>query len=96
MPHYRKKPVEIEAVQFTGANHHEIAQFMGIVNYDPSSRGIPIATLEGELLARPSDWILRGVKGEFYPCRADIFHETYERADIFHETYEPADDRPSA
>ena len=87
MPRYRKKPVVIDAIQFTGANHAEVAKFMGIINYDRNSRGIPIATLEGELVAGPGDWLIRGIKGEYYPCRSDIFEATYEPA-------EPTDARP--
>lgn len=78
MGRYRKKPVEIEAVQFDGKNQEEIARFMGVVQYDRHSREITIETLEGTHLARPGDWIIRGVKGELYPCKPDIFEATYE------------------
>lgn len=76
---YRKKPVIIEAIQFTGKNKKEIEKFVGKsfmewINH-PS---VGIATLEGNLEAKPNDWIIKGVKGEFYPCKPDIFEQTYE------------------
>lgn len=73
---FRKRPIEIEAVQFTGENHEEIGRFMG-VQVD-RTEALVIETLEGFLQASPGDWIIRGVKGEFYPCRADVFEATYE------------------
>ena len=93
MTRYRKKPVEIEAVQFTGDNEYEIAEFMGIplcvlqVSVDAVLRmdgdysentHIHIPTLEGTMTANCGDWIIKGVKGEFYPCKPDIFDATYE------------------
>jgi len=76
MAKYRKKPVVIEAVQFKG-NFAEIEEFVG---GDAEFReGILfIATLEGPLKASPNDWIIKGVNGEFYPCKPDIFEKTYE------------------
>ena len=47
---------------------------------DPAELGIDIVTLEGTMHAEPEDWIIRGVKGELYPCKPDIFEETYEKA----------------
>lgn len=84
MTKYRKKPVVIEAVQWTGVNATEIVQFMGDDfatggSAERSKEGLlTIATLEGEMVASPGDWIICGVKGEFYPCKPDIFAETYE------------------
>jgi hypothetical protein len=75
---YRKKPVEVEAIRFDGTNQAAIAAWMGIVNYDPNARLIHIATLEGVMAAQPGDWIIRGVEGEFYPCKPAIFQATYE------------------
>lgn len=81
---FRKKPVVIEAVQWTGLNYREVYAL-----YDPDGdkdalRGefgsLFIPTLEGEMRADPGDWIVRGVKGEFYPVKPDIFEETYEPA----------------
>ena len=73
---FRKKPVVIEAVQFTG-NFDEIEQFVGgDANF--TNGKLVIATLEGALHASRNDWIIKGVKGEFYPCKPDIFEATYE------------------
>lgn len=77
---YRKKPVIIEAVLFTGLNHDEIADFCAP---KPVKVGggytLIIPTLEGEMTASKGDFIIRGVKGEFYPCKPDIFEETYDK-----------------
>jgi hypothetical protein len=84
MPQFRKKPVVIEAVQYTGINEriaNELEAFMGkppaIVDAD-GKLCLSITTLEGEMLASPGDWIIKGVKGEFYPCKPDIFAATYD------------------
>ncbi len=79
MAKYRKKPVVIEAIQFTG-NFDEIEAFVG---GDAEFRDgkLLVATLEGPLWASPEDWIIKGVKGEFYPCKPDIFEQTYEPVD---------------
>lgn len=74
---YRKKPVVIEAVQWTGNNQTEMAAFMGVVS--TCENKIEINTLEGTLTASLLDWVLKGVNGEFYPCKPDIFHKTYEK-----------------
>lgn len=79
---FRKKPVVIEAVQYSGRNAEECCKFMGtaLPETDASQVGCPmhIHTLEGTMLASPGDWIIRGVKGECYPCKPDIFAATYE------------------
>ena len=82
MGHYRKKPVEIEALQWSGSNWHEMLAWVkweghGDVWVTDGDKLI-IPTLEGDMTASPGDWIIRGVKGEHYPCRNDIFLETYE------------------
>lgn len=80
MPKFRKKPVEIEAVRWTGENHDEVAA-LGTINrgsIQRKDRALPIRTPEGEMLANVGDWIIRGVKGELYPCKPDIFATTYE------------------
>lgn len=76
MAKYRKKPVVIEAIQWQG-NFDEIEKFVG---GDAESRNgeLIIATLEGPLHASHNDWIIKGVKGEFYPCKPDIFKATYD------------------
>jgi len=84
MPLFRKRPVVIEAVQFTGGNTVEVVNFIGsgyrvMPDYrDASKDVIFIVTLEGEMVATAGDWIIRGVQGEFYPCKPDIFEATYE------------------
>ena len=80
MAKYRKKPVVIEAIQFDGNNHREISEFLGwgIPAQDGVCSGFPIETLEGTMIARAGDYIIRGVNGEFYPCKPDIFAQTYE------------------
>ena len=85
MSRFRKKPVVIEAVQFDGSiqSADKIEEWTG---GKTQCRGIGwpvipslfISTLEGEMRADPGDWIIRGVKGEVYPCKPDIFEETYE------------------
>jgi hypothetical protein len=79
---YRKKPVEIEAIQWLGDNTEEVITFCeGKAHYIPRSCYLEIDTLEGQMRAVPGNFIVRGVKGEYYPCRGDIFEETYERVD---------------
>ena len=79
---YRKKPVVIEAVQFTGKNQCDVVAFTGDVAGVTSEDGdLMIVTLEGSLRASPGDWIIKGVKNEFYPCKPDIFEATYERVE---------------
>ena len=96
MEKYRKKPVVIEAVQWTGENLAEVLAFTGkhpdwdkwfdsfeqyedYVRVDGSV--FKIKTLEGTMAASPGDWIIKGVNGEFYPCKPDVFAATYEEAD---------------
>lgn len=76
---FRKKPVVIEAIQFIG-NFTELEEFVG---GDAAFHNgeLVIATLEGAMRAKPNDWIIKGVKGEFYPCKPDIFEATYEKAE---------------
>lgn len=75
---YRKKPVEIEAIQFMG-NDRECLRFCPIA-IDPVSDKptLIIPTLEGDMQVSLGDYIIKGVKGEFYPCKPDIFELTYE------------------
>jgi hypothetical protein len=84
---YRKKPVLIHARQFTdedGGLASELVAWMdeGGVSawYNPHYVAIEITTLEGTMSAEVGDWIIKGVKGEFYPCKPDIFEMTYEPA----------------
>jgi len=79
MAKFRKKPVVIEAIKFTEHNHLDVTDFVNKVNgviflYDYAI----IKTLEGDMKANKGDWIIKGVNGEFYPCKPDIFEKTYE------------------
>ena len=77
---YRKKPIVVEAIKWTGDNVKEISKFMGAshISYDLWNCKISIATLEGIMEASMGDYIIKGVQGEFYPCKLDIFQKTYE------------------
>ena len=82
---FRKKPVVIEARQFTAdADFTDLVAWCGgRADEIPNINGlsypvIDILTLEGTMTARIGDWIIRGVNGEFYPCKPDIFEKTYE------------------
>ncbi len=83
---FRKKPVVVEAVQFIGwnTNHQEVTAFVGADATWSQVAGAKdpvlfIDTLEGKMMASPGDWIIKGVAGEFYPCKPEIFDKTYER-----------------
>lgn len=92
MPRYRKLPVVIEARQLDQFNALELAIWTGGTDNnvkfetldDENDRwvGITIDTLEGTMLARPGDWIICGVNGEFYPCADDIFAKTYDPSPV--------------
>ena len=86
MAKYRKLPVVIDAVEWNGANHLITETFMkgseAYVDYSEYKLGvIKIPTLEGVMDARVGDYIIKGIKGEFYPCKPDIFEATYELAE---------------
>jgi hypothetical protein len=77
---YRKKPVEIDAIRWTGENGDEIESWSaGRVRCE--GRQAVVRTLEGEMRGDVGDWIIRGVQGEYYPCKNDVFVTTYEPAD---------------
>ena len=84
MPKFRKKPVVIEAVLFDGSIQTADAieawsQGATVCRMtDDFTPSLFVSTLEGEMRAGPGDWIIRGVRGEFYPCKPDIFEATYE------------------
>jgi hypothetical protein len=91
---YRKKPVVIEAIQYNNLNADEIDQFVGQslkrgiesetayeAGVAPPIQSIFIPTLEGDHKALPGDFIIKGIKGEFYPCKPDIFEATYEKVE---------------
>lgn len=77
-----KKPIIVEAIQWTGKNEHEIMKFVGshccLVNKS-NGKALIINTLEGDHYASVNDWIVKGVKGEFYPVKHDIMEQTYTR-----------------
>lgn len=82
MPFFRKKPVVIEARQLSADNLESIETWCngaikGIM-LSREERIIHIQTLEGEMTANIGDWVIKGVKGEFYPCKPDIFAVTYD------------------
>lgn len=85
MAKYKKKPVVIEAIQYTGSLE-SIKQVIDFIGYIPEiiegcetkHKFLKIKTLEGEHIASEGDYIIKGVKGEFYPCKPDIFEATYE------------------
>ena len=78
MAKYRKKPVEIEAIQWTGDNLKEILEFSDKAYIERDNYTLKIETLEGTHIANKGDYIIKGIKGEFYPCKPDIFEMTYE------------------
>jgi hypothetical protein len=87
----RKKPVEVMAMQYHEGFYKEVVDWvsslLGVAAADISSTGlgssavISISTLEGDVTARVGDWIIRGVAGEFYPCKPEIFDRTYDVLD---------------
>lgn len=83
---YRKKPVEISAIQWLGNNLDECINFLGNsfggYTCDRHSNGkceITILTLEGRHIASKNDYLIEGIVGEHYPCKPDIFEQTYEK-----------------
>lgn len=93
---FKKKPVVIQALEWTGKNQREMYEFLEgktpndqMESYGQNFRiahnvavgGLLIKTLEGELIASIGDIIIKGVHGEFYPCKPEIFEKTYEKVD---------------
>lgn len=78
---YRKKPVVIDAIQWTGSNFKEVCDFISSRAMHVDNGSLIIETLEGDMKASFGDYIIRGVKGEYYPCKPDIFEDTYERVE---------------
>lgn len=80
MGKFRKKPVVIEAVQYKCGETLDSAFVNGAHDtFRYTEEGtVLIRTLEGSMEGRPGDWIIKGVNGEFYPCKPDIFAKTYE------------------
>jgi uncharacterized protein YeeX (DUF496 family) len=86
MRRYVKKPIEIEAVQWTGDNRREIFDFCTLsyfnTDFETGNLKLNIQTLEGNMEASVGDYIIKGIKGEFYPCKPDIFLLTYDEVTI--------------
>jgi hypothetical protein len=84
---FRKKPVEVEAMEYTRESRDAVIAWCGAIHTGIDDDGaeyelenIRIPTPEGDHMAQLGDWIIRGVKGEFYPCKPDIFKATYDPA----------------
>jgi len=99
MPKFRKKPVVVEAVQLTPDTLNEVFKFTDagslkdgkpaiVANPVTGEAGLIIPTPEGPLKAREGDWVIKGVKGELYPCSPDIFEQTYTPVGDDHEDAE--------
>lgn len=96
---YRKKPVAVEAARFTNLNAPDIVRWIGDdkakmklesdeawkLGKAPPIFSIMISTLEGDMKAMPGDYIIKGINGEFYPCKPDIFEKTYEAVEQLKE-----------
>jgi hypothetical protein len=87
MQKFRKKPVIIEATQLIDNNFRSLDDIPlsdcknWKTGYDEYGFYVTIPTLEGDMKARNNDWIIKGVSGEYYPCKPDIFERTYEKVD---------------
>lgn len=80
---YRTKPCEIEALEWTGSNFEEMTKFTNhkasmMLMYSSRCYELVIETLEGVIMASIGDFIIKGLRGEFYPCKPDVFHKKYE------------------
>lgn len=86
MAKFRKRPVVVDAIQWTGNNTDEVyaweksfGRYVLVIREDGGF--VYIQTLEGSMKANKGDWIIRGIAGEFYPCKPDIFEQTYEKVE---------------
>ena len=79
MAQYRKKPIVIEALQYDGFHTGELNDFVGEMFFEPVGLNPFIRTLEGDMTITKGDFVIKGVNGEFYPCKPDIFEKTYEK-----------------
>lgn len=80
MPYYRKKPISVEARQFTGDNFPELQDWSAdhVELSDYRDDAICVHTPESPVWGEMGDYVIKGTRGEFYPCQKDIFEETYE------------------
>lgn len=74
---FKTKPVKIQAFPYTGYNTEDVLEFCE-GQAQSSAKGLFIHTLEGDMKASPGDWIIKGLRGEFYPCKPDVFEQKYE------------------
>ena len=84
MAKYRKKPVIIEAMQLKEKNKNKVFNWISCTKesvFVDEKPAIKIQTLEGDMTANLGDYIIKGVNGEFYPCKPDIFNKTYEKVE---------------
>lgn len=83
MKKYRKKPIDVDAIQWTGENIDEMCLFLGSNNLtierSPTKNHLSFWTSQGMALAKKGDYIIKEIDGEFYPCKKDIFAKTYEK-----------------
>lgn len=77
---FRKKPITVEAIQYTGTedSFYDVVVFTNRELCDRGTGELFIRTLEGEMVVSKGDWVIKGVSGEFYPCKPDIFKLTYD------------------
>ena len=79
MKRYRKKPIIIEAMQWTGNNLEDLRDFVPEkFRHNKVNQPLGIKTLEGVMTVSVGDYVIKGIRGEFYPCKPDIFEATYE------------------
>ena len=86
MQKFVKKPVVIEAIQYDGANTTEVENFVGgklptVMNSNKDTQ-LVVSTLEGDMKISKKDYVIKGVNGEFYPCKPDVFEKTYDVVEI--------------
>ena len=81
MKRYVKKPIVVEAVQYDGFNTGELNDFCGSSIFEPVGGSPFIRTLEGDMTISKGDWVIKGVNGEFYPIKSEIFFKTYEKVE---------------
>jgi hypothetical protein len=93
MPKFRKKPIVIEAMIWDGSDHRSMYEFLGggdkefmnpcgenfYIDHSKVTGGLMLKTLEGEHKASIGDYVIKGISGEYYPCKPDIFEKTYEQ-----------------
>jgi hypothetical protein len=81
MSKWRKKPVIVDAIQYTGDNAFDCVKFAGEAGTQEANGDLTIITLEGRMHVSRWDWVMKGVKGEFYPIKPDILELTYEKVE---------------